>query len=131
MVQISNEPSMPIGIFFRGFLVSCAAVLIASKPKKAKNTIAAPRNMPDQPYSPNVPVFSGINGVRLSALMYLKPMMIKSNTTETLSITKKSLNLELPFVPRIKMSESKTMSKVAGRLNIPPSAGQAVHSMGR
>ena len=103
---------------------------MASKPKKAKNTIAAPRSMPDQPYSPNAPVFCGMKGVRFSVRMYLKPMKMNIKTTAILSTTKKSLNLELPFVPRINMSDSNTMSRVAGRLNIPPSAGQALHAVG-
>ncbi len=72
-----------------------------------------------------------MNGVRLSALMYLKPMTMNTRITAIFSATRKSLNLELPFVPRIKMSDSNTMSSVAGRLNTPPSAGQAVHAVGR
>ena len=60
MVQTSNETRIPIGISLLGFLASWAAVLTASKPKKAKNTMAAPRRTPDNPYSPSVPVFAGI-----------------------------------------------------------------------
>ena len=119
-----------MGIFRRGFLVSCAAVLIASNPKKAKNTIAAPRRTPDQPYSPNTPVFCGINGVKFSAFTYLNPMKMNSNTTAILSITKKSLNFELPLVPHISISDRTTISNVAGTLKMPPSAGQALHAVG-
>ena len=56
MVQMNNDMSIPMGISRLGFLVSWAAVLTASKPKKAKNTMAAPRNTPDQPNSHNLPV---------------------------------------------------------------------------
>lgn len=56
---MNNDMSIPMGISRLGFLVSWAAVLTASKPKKAKNTMAAPRNTPDQPNSPNVPVLAG------------------------------------------------------------------------
>ena len=59
-VQISREPRMPTGISRFGFFVSSAAVLTASKPRKAKNTIAAPRNTPENPNSPKVPVLAGI-----------------------------------------------------------------------
>ena len=128
---MSSEPNMPMGMLRRGFWVSCAAVLMASKPKKAKNTMAAPRNMPDQPYSPNTPVFCGTRGVRLSVLMYLKPTYMKMSTTAIFNTTRKSLNFELPLVPRISMNDSSTMSNVAGRLNTPPSAGQAVQACGR
>ena len=48
MVQMNNDMSIPMGISRLGFLVSWAAVLTASKPKKAKNTMAAPRNTPDR-----------------------------------------------------------------------------------
>jgi hypothetical protein len=43
-----------------GFLASCAAVLTASKPMYAKNTIAAARIMPLKPNVPNSPVLSGM-----------------------------------------------------------------------
>ena len=87
--------------------------------------------MPDQPYSPNTPVFWGTKGVRLSVFIYLKPIAINANTTIILSATIKSLNLELPAVPRMRINESTTTSKAAGTLKTPPSAGQAVHSIGR
>ena len=45
-VHTANEPKMPIGIATFGFLVSCAAVLTASKPMKAKNTVPAAPNIP-------------------------------------------------------------------------------------
>ena len=57
---MNNDMSIPMGISRLGFLVSWAAVLTASKPKKAKNTMAAPRNTPYQPNSPNVPVLAGM-----------------------------------------------------------------------
>ena len=50
-----------------GFRASWAAVETASKPMYAKKITAAPRMMPDQPNSPNVPVFGGISGVKLVA----------------------------------------------------------------
>ena len=56
MVQISNEPKIPIGMSFFGFLASCAAVLTASNPIYAKKTIAAARMIPLKPKSPNFPV---------------------------------------------------------------------------
>ena len=68
--------------------------------------------------------------MRLSVLMYLNPMTIKAKTTAILSVTIKSLNLELPAVPLISITDSNTTNSAAGRLNTPPSAGQAVHSTG-
>jgi len=53
MVQITKDPKIPMGISFFGFLASCAAVDTASKPIKAKNTMAAPPNTPPQPHLKN------------------------------------------------------------------------------
>ena len=60
MVQTSKDTRIPMGMSRFGFLVSCAAVLTASNPKKAKKTIAAPRKIPETPNSPNVPVLAGM-----------------------------------------------------------------------
>ena len=61
-VTTSSEHKMPMGMSRRGFLLSCAAVLTASKPRKANDTTAAPRRTPERPNSPIVPVFWGMNG---------------------------------------------------------------------
>ena len=57
IVHTTNEPKIPIGISRFGFLASCAAVETASKPMKAKNTMAAPPNTPPQPCL-NTPEYS-------------------------------------------------------------------------
>src|SRR5262249_46756445 len=67
-VQINNEPMMPIGISRWGFFASCAAVLTASNPMYAKNTIPAPCITPLQPKCPRTPVLSGMNGCQLAEL---------------------------------------------------------------
>ena len=54
MVQTTKEPKMPMGISFRGFLASCAAVDTASKPINAKNTIPAPVKTPYNPWFQNL-----------------------------------------------------------------------------
>ena len=59
-VAIPSEPIIPLGTSFCGFFTSSAAVLTASKPKKAKKTIAAPELTPFNP--------KGIKGVQLTGL---------------------------------------------------------------
>ena len=64
----------------------------------------------------------GMKGVRFSERTYIMPITMKASTTATFSITIRSLKSELPFVPRIRMSESTVTSTMAGRLMRPPSA---------
>ncbi|MNR61650.1 hypothetical protein D3C85_1834630 [compost metagenome] len=45
-VHTAKDPRIPIGIFFLGLMVSCAAVLTASKPMNAKKTVPAAPNIP-------------------------------------------------------------------------------------
>src|SRR5438094_9642580 len=47
----------------------------------------APRNAPLQPYSPNLPVFSGMKGCQFAVLMYAAPPRITITTTATLTST--------------------------------------------
>ena len=55
MTMMSSMPTpMPIGTFLCGFLVSSEAVATTSKPRKAKNTSAAPERMPGTPYTDGV-----------------------------------------------------------------------------
>ena len=49
IVHTTKEPKIPIGMSRFGFFASCAAVDTASKPIKAKNTMAAPPTIPPQP----------------------------------------------------------------------------------
>ena len=63
---MASDPRMPTGMSRCGARASCAAVDTASKPMNEKKITAAPRMMPLQPYSPNVPVFSGMNGCRFA-----------------------------------------------------------------
>ena len=59
-VQSSNVPIIAIGKSLCGFLVSSAAVDIASKPIYAKKITNAPIKTPSKPF--------GINGVQFSGL---------------------------------------------------------------
>ena len=43
--------------------------------------------MPLQPYSPNVPVFGGMNGCQLAASTNIAPATITMRTTATLTTT--------------------------------------------
>src|SRR5215471_11112793 len=92
-VQISSEPMMPIGMSRWGFLASCAAVLTASKPIYAKNTKLAPRKMPDQPNSPQWPLFGGTKGCQLAELIARAAPRMNSTTTASFTNTIKLLNL--------------------------------------
>ena len=52
-------PKIPIGKSLCGFLVSSAAVEIASNPIYAKKIIKAPINIPSNPFGANGVQFSG------------------------------------------------------------------------
>src|SRR2546427_7535308 len=85
-VQTSSDPMMPIGMSFCGFFASCAAVLTASNPMYAKNTIAAPAMTPLQPYSPG-PSFGGMNGFQFAEVTACAAPKMKSSTTASFTNT--------------------------------------------
>ena len=70
---------IPIGKSRCGFFVSSAVVETASKPMKAKNTIAAPLITPEKPF--------GRNGIQFGGCTRKAPNAMKKTTTATLIIT--------------------------------------------
>src|SRR6267378_1568340 len=122
-VQISNDPMMPIGISFCGFLASCAAVLTASNPMYAKNTIAAPVNTPLQPNSPgtatpSLTVCGGMNGCQLSGLMAWAANTMNRRTTATFTNTMMLLKFADSLMPITSRVVTRPMMITAGRLKI-------------
>src|SRR5437773_6919284 len=96
---MASDPRIPRGRSRWGFLVSCAAVLTASNPMYAKNTVVAPWNTPEAPYLPNVPAFGGTNGVQFSRLMYGAAATMNRQTTTTLTNTMAELNRADSLMP--------------------------------
>src|SRR5882762_2640140 len=122
-VQMSNEPMMPIGMSFCGFLASCAAVLTASNPMYAKNTIAAPVNTPLQPNSPgtgtpSLTVCGGMNGCQLAGLIAWAAKTMNSRTTATLTITMMLLKFADSLMPMTSRVVTRAMITTAGKLKI-------------
>jgi len=118
--QMSSEMRIPRGIVFCGLIVSCAVVTSASNPIYAKNTTAAPRNIPLHPKCPNSSVFSGIYGTQLEVSTYDNPEPINSNMTITFTTTNTLFSLEEFFVPSRWNAVSRTMMQTAGKLMIAP-----------
>src|SRR5258708_7180962 len=86
----------------------------------------APRTIPLQPYCPNVPVFSGMNGCQFAVLMNIAPDAITSSTTATFTMTNAELTEADSWIPTPSRIVTSTVMIPAGRLNtaiaVPPSA---------
>src|SRR6185503_12944167 len=116
-VQIASEPRMPRGISRWGFRASWAEVDTASNPMNAKKITPAPRRMPLQPYSPNVPVLGGMNGCQLAWSTNRAPAPITIRTTATLITTMTLLVEADSLTPTIKSAVTASVIKTAGTLN--------------
>src|SRR6266513_3820338 len=116
-VQMSSEPMMPTGMSFCGFLASCAAVLTASNPMYAKNTMPAPVITPVQPNSPRFPVFGGMKGCQLAGFTACAAATINRRTTATLMNTMTLLTLADSLIPITSSVVTSAMMMMAGRLN--------------
>src|SRR3972149_4167142 len=127
-VQINSEPIMPIGMSFCGFLASWGGVHPASKPRYAKNTMPAPVMTPVQPYSPRTPVFSGMKGDQLAALMAQTAPTMNRITTATLMNTITLLTLADSLIPMISNVVTMAMMSTAGRLNSAAACGSVAGS---
>src|SRR4029453_3922770 len=73
--------------------------------------------MPLQPYSPKVPVFSGMNGCQLAVLTQNAPPMMTITTTATLMTTMAELTLADSLMPTTMSAVTSTAMITAGRLN--------------
>src|SRR5712664_2090304 len=114
-VQMSSDPMMPIGMSRCGFFASCAAVLTASNPMYAKNTMPAPAMTPFQPNLPP-PSAGGMNGCQFAGLMACAAAMIKNTTTAPLMNTITLLTLADSLMPMTKRVVTIAMMMAAGRL---------------
>src|SRR5256886_5595099 len=114
-VQINSDPIMPIGISFCGFFASWAAVLTASNPMYAKNTIPAPAMTPFQPYLPG-PSAGGMKGCQLALLIAWAAAIIKRMTTAPLMNTITLLTLADSLMPMTSKVVTMAMMMAAGRL---------------
>src|SRR5688572_8362533 len=96
--------------------------------------IPAPRRMPLQPYSPNVPVFWGMKGCQLSVLMYAAPKPMKSSSTSTFTMTIAALAPADSRMPITRSAVTATTTSTAGRLNsavtVPPLASAMLAPVG-
>src|SRR5207249_12228065 len=117
-VQINSEPMMPIGMSRCGFFASCAAVLTASKPMYAKNTIPAPCMTPLQPNWPRTPVLGGMNGCQLAEFTTLAAPKMNSSTTATFTNTIMLFTVADSRIPITSSSVMMPMMMTAGRLKI-------------
>ncbi len=115
---------MPTGMSFWGWRASCAAVLTASNPMKAKKIKPAPRSTPDQPNSPNVPVLAGMKGCQLRLCTYRNPTITKTTRTPVLTMTMKLLNPADSRIPSTRIVVMARTMNTAGRLTIAPVACQ-------
>src|SRR5439155_14959909 len=129
--QISKEAMMPMGISRCGFFASWAAVLTASNPMYAKKTKPAPLNTPDQPYSPQLPVFGGIKGCQLAGLIARLAATMKRRTTATLMMTMILLNPADSLMPTTNSTVTRATMMTAGRLKIAVTCGSVVGSTPR
>ena len=83
---------------------------------KAKNTTAEPRRMPLQPYLPNSPPLSGMNGCQFAVLMKNTPSPMKATTTTSLITTMMLLRRADSLVPMMSRRVSRPTMTAAGRL---------------
>ena len=83
---------IPAGMLFRGSFVSSAAVTTASNPMKAKKTIAAPENTPENPDG-------GRNGCQFAGWIAPIPSTMNRRMTKILIATMMALVFALRFVP--------------------------------
>src|SRR6267143_887309 len=128
-VQMSSEPMIPIGMSFCGFLASCAAVLTASNPIYAKNTIAPPVNTPLQPNSPatgtpSLTVCGGMNGCQLAGFTAWAAKTMNTNTTATLMRTITLLTLADSRIPITRSVVTSAMMMTAGELKTAVTCGR-------
>src|SRR2546430_1823007 len=112
---MSSDPMMPIGMSFCGFFASCAAVLTASNPMYAKNTIAAPVMTPLQPYSPG-PSLGGMNGFQFAEWTACAAPKMKSSTTASFTNTMTLLTFADSLMPTTRSVVMIAMMMTAGRL---------------
>src|SRR6266849_2560246 len=130
-VQMRSEPMIPIGMSFCGFLASCAAVLTASKPIYAKNTIAPPVNTPLQPNSPatgtpSLTVCGGMNGCQVAGLTAWAANTMNTNTTASLMRTITLLTLAGSRIPITRGVVPSAMMITAGKLQIAVTCGSVL-----
>src|SRR5207245_11391447 len=90
IVQMINDPMMPIGMSRFGFRAYAAVVETASKPMYAKKTIDAPVRIPWKPL--------GANGCQFAGLTYLKLTITKKPRTTSLIAT----------IQKLKFADSRT-----------------------
>ena len=72
---------------------------------------------PLQPYSPKVPVFSGMNGCQFAGTMKNAPAPITISTTATLMTTMTELTVADSLTPKMSSAVTATVTSTAGRLN--------------
>src|SRR6266550_6072981 len=130
-VQMSSEPMMPTGMSFCGVLASCAAVLTASNPMYAKNTMPAPVITPVQPNSPRVPVFGDMKGCQFAGLMACAAPTMNNSTTATLTNTMTLLTLADSLMPTTSSVVTIAMMITAGRLKTAVTCGRVFGSIPR
>src|SRR5215208_5379252 len=86
----------------------------------------APRRMPLQPYSPNVPVFSGMNGCQFAVSMKSAPAPMTTSTMPTLMTTMIAFTVADSLTPTMSRAVTATVISTAGRLKtavaVPPPA---------
>src|SRR2546427_3674773 len=126
---MSSDPMMPIGMSFCGFFASWAAVLTASNPMYAKNTIAAPVMTPLQPYSPG-PSLGGMNGFQFAEWTACAAPKMKSSTTASFTNTMTLLTFADSLMPTTRSVVMIAMMMTAGGVKMAVAGGPAadVHS---
>src|SRR5439155_18299311 len=92
---------------------------------------AAPRKMPLQPYSPNLPVLGGMKGCQLAELTNAAPTTMTAMTTATLTTTMTLLTVADSRIPVTSKLVTASEIATAGRLKTavtlsPPATGTRV-----
>src|SRR5690349_10602407 len=78
----------------------------------------APRIIPLQPYSPNLPVFGGMNGDQYAEFTNITPAAMIAMTTSTLRMTMTELTLADSLMPMTSSMVTKIVINTAGRLKM-------------
>src|SRR5574343_1089863 len=115
--QIPSDHSTPRGMSLSGFLTSSAAQVTASKPRKLKNTIAAPWNTPLMPY--------GSAGCQLAGFTCHTATAMNTSTTATLISTTILLTRFDSLIPNASSVVTSMAMTNAGRLNTVVTPGRA------
>ena len=105
---------IPMGMSRWGLTASSAAVETASKPTKARKTMAAAVITPPKP--------KGMKGCQLDGLTCQTARTMKKTMTAILTMTMIRLTRELSLMPRMRRKVRRPMMKIAGRLMIAPVA---------